>query len=127
MLEPEDAEEELFALRGTLAGTRMPIGCIGMLGLAFSLLICIGAGMMSFGRSPVGGVVNIVFAVLYAIGPGLLVAAAMQRPRDIDDSRAAIRQARLLTGFWWLTAVVTLISVVLNVIGFALMGLSLLG
>ncbi len=111
--EPEDDEEELYALRGALAGTRTPTGCIGFLGLAGSGLMVVAGVMMmlspGFGSSGVGvGVVYLIMAALYALGPGILTASAMQRPKTLEDNTAAVRQARLLMVFWWLAAVMVL-------------------
>lgn len=122
--EPEDDEEELYALRGALAGTRTPTGCLGTLGLLGSVLMLVGG--VSFMLSPVSlagtgigvGAVYIVLALLYGIAPGILAAAAMQRPKDLDDNSAAVRQARLLMVFWWLAAVMVMATFALYFVGF---------
>jgi hypothetical protein len=121
--EPEDDEEELFALRGHLAGTRTPTGCLGFLGLLGSALLLFSGLMLvidppSYGPGAGAGVLYLVFALLYAIAPGLLALSAMQRPKTLDDNTAAVRQARLLMVFWWLAAVMTIMVLAFYVFAF---------
>ena len=120
--EPENDEEELFALRGALSGTKTPTGCMGALGLLGSgLMVLGGVSMLTMGGPAAGvGVMYLFIAVLYAIAPGLLAASAMQSPKDLDDSTAAVRQARILMVFWWLAAVMTLGTLVLYFFAFLL-------
>lgn len=124
MIEPDDAEEELLALRGAVDGARGPagvFGCLGLLGAGLFLLTSLPFLLGRMGTDGfVVGLLYVVFGVMYGLAPGVLFAYAMQRPVDYEDARASLRQARLLTVYWWLIAA--------SALGFgALYGLLLLG
>lgn len=123
MLEPEDEEEELLALEAALAGTRAPTTAIGCIGLGFcSLLVFTGVGALTstYGDGTVTALVFFGMALIYGIGPSLLLAAGMTRQRDLDDRSAAIRQVRILTVFWWIAVVGMLGTLALNLATFGL-------